>query len=440
MKFKHTFSEYLAILCIFSVFLDKAVRGVLPFDLYYNYPVFLLFLISQLLQTGKLALFPRWFSISIGIIFLTSLFITWYKGLLGFEYLKQVIGILFSSFTYYNVLYVLKFNISKVFRYYLLFAFWISIHGIIDNALHYAGIHLTTVNHAGPGLYREYGIMGEPFYLAMALTPAVVYYLCYFADTWKKAKLKFLIIFLCYFLTYSSIAVLGFALGILISLYINDYFNARRNKLILIPVLILPGFFLINFLIENIQLINARFYDTTRLFLSNEIMAKEAGKSNSSTFALYSNYAIARDSFVESPLFGSGLGSHPLIFEQTFKKYFPSNYLLMYGAQNQQDANSKFLRLMSETGLTGLILFFCAFIKFFAPKRLMRTSRLKDFGVINYSIFVYMILALIRNGNYINIGFFLFFFMYWISHRQIAVSGFAKNFRQKVIEAPISEV
>jgi hypothetical protein len=439
MKFKYTFSEYLAILCIFSVFLDKAIRGVLPFDLYYSYPVFLLFLFSQLIQTGKLALFPRWFSVGIGLIFLASLFITWYKGLLGFEYIKQVLGILFSSFTYYNILYVLRFNISRIFHYYLLFAFWVSVHGIIDNALHYVGIHLTTVNHAGPGMYREYGVMGEPFYLALALTPAVVYYLCYFIRTWQKTKFRFLIILLCYFATYSSIALLGLVLGVLISLYINDYFNARRNKLMLIPVLILPVFFLINFLIENIQLINARFYDTVSLFLSNEIQAKEAGKSNSSTFALYSNYAIARDSFVESPLFGSGLGSHPLIFVQTFKKYFPSNYLLMYGSQNQQDANSKFLRLMSETGLTGLILFFYAFIKFFAPKRLMKTSRFKELGIINYSIFVYIILGLIRNGNYINIGFFLFFFIYWISYRQISVSRFTKHFRQRAIEEPISE-
>lgn len=421
MKNRKTFTEWLAIACIFSVFLDKALRGgALPFDFYYYYPIFLLFLISLLLQTGKIVSPPRWFNIGSLVIFLASLFITIYKNLLGFEYIKQVFGIVFTALTYYNALYVLKFDIRKIFNYYLLFAFWVALHGVADNVLHYAGVHLTTVNFAGPGLYREYGIMGEPFFLAIALTPAIVYYLCYFNTTWRHAKFKLLIISICYLITYSSIAVMGFVLGILFSLYINDFFNTKKSRLLLLPIFVIPVISFTTFLIDNINLINVRFYDTTSLFLSNEIKAKEAGKSNSSTFALYSNYAIARDSFLESPLFGSGLGSHPLIYKETFLKYFPANYLVMYGTQNQQDANSKFLRLMSETGLVGLILFLYAFINFLAPKRKMINSYLKQLGAINYSIFVYIILCLIRNGNYINIGFFLFFFIYYITWYKIS--------------------
>lgn len=419
MKKRKTFTEWLAIACIFSVFLDKAVRGILPFDFYYYYPIFLLFLISLLLQTGRIASPPRWFLTGTFTIFAAGFFITLYKDLLGFEYLKQVFGIVFTALVYYNALYILKFDIKKIFSYYLLFAFLIALHGVVDNLLHYAGIHLTTVNFAGPGLYREYGIMGEPFFLAIALTPAIVYYLCYFKSTWQKNKFRLLIIALCYLFTYSSIAVFGFALGILCSLYINDFFNVQKSRLLLMPILILPVFLFIVFLIDNIDLISVRFYDTTSLFLSSEIKAKEAGKANSSTFALYSNYAIARDSFLESPLFGSGLGSHPLIYKKTFLKYFPSNYLVMYGNQNQQDANSKFLRLMSETGLLGMILFFYAFIHFFASKRKLLTPALKELGAINYSIFVYIVLCLIRNGNYINIGFFFFFFIYYFTWYKI---------------------
>ncbi len=436
MKSRKTFTEWLALACIFSVFLDKALRGVLPFDFYYYYPIFLLFLVSLLLQKGRIIVPPRWFMTGTMIIFAAGLFITLYKNLLGFEYVKQVFGILFTAFTYYNALYVLKFDIKRIFGYYLLFAFWIALHGIADNMLHYAGVHLTKVNMAGSFLYREYGIMGEPFYLAIALTPAVVYYLCYFSTTWHHAKFRFLTIVVCYLLTYSSMAVLGFALGTFVSLYINDFFNARKSRMILAPVMAAPIIFLVSFLVDNISLINVRFYDTTYLFLSGEIRTKEAGQSNSSTFALYSNYAIARDSFIESPLFGSGLGSHPLIYKETFLKYFPANYLLMYGAQNQQDANSKFLRLMSETGLVGLILFMYAFIHFFAPKRKMITPALKELGAINYSIFVYIVLCLIRNGNYINVGFFLFFFMYYVTWFKITKS----RVRLPVKQRPMMQV
>ncbi|MCO5237732.1 MAG: O-antigen ligase family protein [Chitinophagaceae bacterium] len=334
-------------------------------------------------------------------------------------------------------MYILRFDIRKIFGYYLFFAFWVSLHGVIDNLLHYAGIHFTTTTLAEPGLYREYGIMGEPFFLAIALTPAIVYHLCYFNTTWRKAKFRFLIIALCYLVTYSSIAVLGFVMGVFFSLYFNDFFSTRRGRAILLPVLVIPIVFATVFLVDNISLINVRFYDTTSLFLSKEIQVKEAGKSNSSTFALYSNYAIARDSFVESPLFGSGLGSHPLIYKETFLKYFPSDYMVMYGSQNQQDANSKFFRLMSETGLLGLILFFYAFIQFFAPKRKMTSPVLKEMGAINYSIFVYIMLCLIRNGNYINIGFFLFFFLYYLTWHKVIYNK--PKFKSQVKHATMTQ-
>ncbi|MEO8583056.1 MAG: O-antigen ligase family protein [Flavitalea sp.] len=261
--------------------------------------------------------------------------------------------------------------------------------------------------------------MGEPFFLALALTPAIAYYMMSFKKTWKENKFRLTIIFLCYIVTYSSIAVTGFVLSVFFALYFNDYFNIRKNRLVLAPFLIVPIVLIVNFAINNVQLINARFTDTSALFLSSELKTSEVGRANASTFALYSNYIIARDSFLKDPLFGSGLGSHPLIYKETFLKYFPSLYLDRYGSQNQQDANSKFLRLMSETGIIGLFLFLFIFFRFFASKKKMITNELKELGAINYSIFVYIFLCLIRNGNYINIGFFLFLFLYYLTWKII---------------------
>lgn len=417
---KHSFTQWLGIACIFSVFLDKAMRGTgLPFDFYYYYPIFILFLLAQIFQTGKLAMMPRWFNLGLGIIFISGFFVSWYNDLLGMEYLKQVIGIIFSSFVYYNVLYVFNFNIRELFEKYLTIAFFVALHGVVDNLLHIAGIHLTPYIISGPLQVREYGIMGEPFYLAMALTPAVVYYLCYFKRTWQTGKFRLIILLLCYLITYSSTAVFGICLGVFFSLYLNDFFSLRKSKVVLAPLLIIPAFLLISSLIDNVDLINARFNDTTNLFFSSGIDVEQAGESNSSTFALYSNYVIARDSFLENPLFGSGLGSHPLIFEETFLKYFPQSYLDGYGAQNQQDANSKFLRLMSETGLIGLALFLWFVIRNTASKSKFTDVFSKELGAINYAACTYIILGLIRNGNYVNIGFFLFFFLLYYSNKQI---------------------
>lgn len=417
---KLDFSQKLGILCIFSVFLDKAIRGGgFTFDFYYYYPVFLLFLLSLLRTHGKISLPPSWFNKAVGIVFLCGLIVASYKNILGYEYLKQVLGISFSALVYYNVLVVFRFDIQYIFEVYLKFAFWVALHGVVDNILHIAGIHMTNYSIDGPFRIREYGIMGEPFYLAMALTPAIVYYTCYFKRTYEQSKFTYLILLLCYMVTYSSTAVFGFVMAVLCSLYINDFFSLRNSRLIMAPVLLGALLLFISYLIENVTLINKRYNDTTSLFFSSEIDVEEAGKSNSSTFALYSNYVIARDSFLDNPLFGSGLGSHPIIYERTFLKYFPPNYLKGYGAQNKQDANSRFLRLMSETGLVGLVIFFAGLIAFFAGKKWIVNLPTKELASINMAIFVYIILGLIRNGNYINVGFFLFLFMYFSSYKQL---------------------
>lgn len=422
MNNKNPFLDFLGICCIFSIFLDRAIRGAFAFDLYYSYIFFLLFLTILITQKGRIVLPPRWFMRGIAFIFACSLFILLVNDMLSFEYWKQVLGILFTSIVYYNVLFYFNFDIKRIFRHYLRFAYWVALFGVIDNILHIAGIHIMTTINNGPFQYREYSIMGEPFYLALALAPAVSYYLIFFNRTWSQNKKQFIIILLCYLLTYSSIAVAGLGISVFLSLYFNDYFNVRKNKLILAPILFLPALLLVNFLIDNVDLINSRFSDTTELFLSSELKATEAGSSNASTFALYSNYIIARDSFLKEPLFGYGLGSHPLLYQETFLKYFSADLITRYGTQNQQDANSKFLRLMSETGIIGLFLFLFAFCKFFISKRKIGTQ-FKEIGAINYSIFVYILLCLIRNGNYINIGFFFFFFIYYLSWKIISAKA-----------------
>ncbi|MBL7768525.1 MAG: O-antigen ligase family protein [Flavipsychrobacter sp.] len=411
-------TQKLGVLCIFSVFLDKTIQGAgFPFDFYYYYVAFIFFLLSLIYQNKKIFLPPKWFLLGFGAIAIAGFFVTMYKGILGFTYLKQLLGIVFTSLVSYNIFVVFKFNARRIFEYYLFFAFLVALHGVFDNFLHIAGIHLTQYSVVAPFIIREYGIMGEPFYLAMAITPALAYYTCYFQRTWKHLKFRYLALLGCYLVTYSSTALMGIGLSVFFSLYLNNFFNARSNRFVFAPLIIAPIVLLIVNLIDTISLFNKRYYDTTSLFLSKEIDVKEAGKSNSSTFALYSNFVIARDSFLENPLFGSGLGSHPLIYESTFLKYFPPNYLKGYGAQNQQDANSRFLRLLSETGLLGTVLFLLFVIYYFAPKSAIRSSAGKEIAAINYAIFIYIVLGLIRNGNYINIGFFFFFFMYYVTNR-----------------------
>ncbi len=414
-KKKVTFLSILSILVVFSIFYDKALRGVLPFDFYYYYPVFILFLITVLFKFGRIWMTPRWFNIGCLIIIGTSMIGGVIRDTLGFEFIKQVFGIYFTAIVYYNLIRINNFDVKAIFKLYLQLAVYVAYFGVFDNMLHIAGIHLTPVNQTGPFMYREYAFMGEPFYLTLALTPAVFYYIMRFSESIKYRKIQFIFLIACYLLTYSSTAVAGLILAGVFYLHNNGYLGQRAGKFLLLPIIALPMFLAVSSLVKNVDLINARFNDSFNLFFSSEIQTQEAREANSSTFALYSNYVVARDSFLENPLTGSGLGSHPLIYEETFKKYFPVEYLKAFGAQNQQDANSKFLRLISETGLVGLVTFLIAFFMFKVPRRYFDISTYKDVTIINHAIFTYIFLCLLRNGNYINIGFFLFFFLYYYS-------------------------
>jgi hypothetical protein len=84
------------------------------------------------------------------------------------------------------------------------------------------------------------------------------------------------------------------------------------------------------------------------------------------------------------------------------------------------DANSLFIRLMSETGILGLSLFFLFMFRFLLLKKGYEYPELRDYLLINQGIFILFIVRLIRTGNYFGNGFFLFFFIYYLSYKIVS--------------------
>lgn len=74
-----------------------------------------------------------------------------------------------------------------------------------------------------------------------------------------------------------------------------------------------------------------------------------------SALAVAANISVAVQNFSQSPMLGGGLGSHPIAYD----KFAPNYVADMHGLKglNKDDAASLFLRLLSETGIVGLILF-----------------------------------------------------------------------------------
>lgn len=416
-----------SVLMVCSVFMDDFFFFRTPFDFYYYYLIYLIFIIMVVVKNQSLHLLPKWFTRVMVLMYVISLGVSNVYGTLGFHLVKQFLGITYSAVAYYLLLKSNSFNIMKIFNIYLSAAFWVALWGLIVEALLIYGIPITNkVKATSAGLYRVYSIMGEPYFLAVALMPAL-YYCIYrmVSEPAYRYNLKNLIrsgvIFVCFVLTFSSAGYMGLVLMVLMYMYSANYFSIieGRLKFLLMPVIIIlfVGFY--NNLKDAFYEFQVRVDDTLTMFQSTDggIDVKKISTVNSSTFALYTNYIIAKESFQRNPLFGSGLGSHPINYDITFAKYFPADFTERFGTFNKFDANSLFLRLMSETGLFGLFLIFFFLFRFFMGKKHMKHPRFRELNIVNQGIFILIVVRLVRTGSYFGNGFFLFIFLYYYTKR-----------------------
>jgi hypothetical protein len=79
---------------------------------------------------------------------------------------------------------------------------------------------------------------------------------------------------------------------------------------------------------------------------------------------------------------------------------------------NREGGNSLFLRILSEMGLFGIVLFFCFLFKFYLSKIKDKTDYL---WVISSAVLVMFLIRLIRAEHYFNGGMFFFFWLYYFS-------------------------
>jgi O-antigen ligase len=132
--------------------------------------------------------------------------------------------------------------------------------------------------------------------------------------------------------------------------------------------------------------------------------------ANFSTVTFFSNAVVAWHSFKSNPLFGSGLGSHELSYDKFINKAI--DVTKVPGFANAKDANSLFFRLMSETGLFGLVFIFIFIVTFYLKYSSRRQSHL---WVINNASLSMIALRLVRQGHYFVDGFFFFIWLYYFS-------------------------
>jgi hypothetical protein len=401
-------------LMVVTLFLDNLVLFTGPFDFYLYYLVYLLFLIYYAFLGSRIT-FNRNFFIILLLIIGISLIKTALNGYPSSPVIKQFLSISFSSIVYYLFIRYNDFNVTDIFKIYLQLAFWICVIGIVQQFLFIIGFHAVNPIYT----YKLSSVMSEPSHLAIMLSPA--FFVAF--NRWLDGSLspitksRSIVIILAYLLTFSGVALLGIVIaGTLIG---KKYLVMTKKYLLLVPLVILMIYFILisAYKIPDIQL---RVDDTWKVITARTPQSNSS-TVNMSTFALFSNYLVAKEAFLRNPFFGTGLGTHSVSYDRYINKLFPENNEVMeyqiHMALNHKDANSLLIRLISEAGLFGVGLFLTYLVK----NMLNFKSNCEEnylYWLINNSILVFFILRLIRFGNYSALGFFLFFFMYYLTYKQ----------------------
>lgn len=408
-----TFFNYIL---IFNVFAGGFILFVSPFDFYTSYIFILFFLIVYLLRYRDIRVNRNFLKVLL-FLTMTSLANVYLGKDTFFLMAKQVLGILVTGSAYYLLIKANEFKVEKLFKIYLQIAVIVAAIGIFQELSFLArfepGYDLSWLVNRWKFTASKFGILRinsicmEPAHFAITMIPAVFVSLStiFKRGSFYLSKWKCVLIIISVILSLSSIAYIA----ILISLLLI-FLGVKKSKYLLLVIVIIPA--LIYSAYRYIPEIRERANHTIGVFTGQ----KKVSQSHLSVYALASNAFVAYKSFIDSPLFGRGLGSHSVSYNEFIKPGVPGTIWYSdypkYPAVNREDAGSLFLRLVSETGLFGLIVVFYFIFKFH-----LKGNDNEKLQIISNAIFVLFLLQLFRQGHYFYNGLFFFVWVYYFAYR-----------------------
>lgn len=400
-------------LLLSNIFTGSVVFFTVPFEFYLGYVFMVLFLGVYIFHYHKFQISSKF--IIILLLFVVLSFFNFLSEDVSFFLLsKQIFGFLLNGLVYYLLIRVNKYNVDKLFRVYLNLAFIIALIGIFQAvcfSLHFKpgfdySYFLPRFKQGGNvfGILRVSSILPEPSFFGAVMMPAVFVAISNIfkrENRFVSLKRSFLIV-ISVVLSFSMVSYAGIICACFLVMI-----NYRKFKLIVFGALVITVFMMAAYTAPLIK----RRVDDTAAVMVGKISPERA---NMSTFALVINALVAYKSFMHNPIFGSGLGSHPISFD----KYNTSviNFKVFTVAPCKGDAGSLFLRLISETGLLGLVLFVYFIFKFYVSRK-----KHKHLWAISNSIFCLFFINLIRMGNFFSGGFIFFVWLYYFTGKQACV-------------------
>lgn len=301
--------------------------------------------------------------------------------------LSQFGGIALMSFYHYNFLRLQRFDFLRLFHLYSTVAFWVTCASLISFPIRYF-LHL--------GYVAVYWPMQEPQHFVAVMFPAAFYF-WYRAAQFNQDMRKATIFVVALLFGYSSTGFLGMLLSVA--------FLTRKiqKRLVIIVPLIAALAVGLYFSVEN-------FRDRVNSF-TTIVQSGDIGEvSTLSAYIYFTNAFVTYEVVSRDPVLGNGLGSHFISHDRYLGADVRQHEFSEFSKENAADANSMFLRILSEQGLLGLGLAIWFLVRYF-PKGASEPA------FIARGIFIYCLLILLREGHYFRPEFYFFLLGYVCLHK-----------------------
>jgi hypothetical protein len=345
---------------------------------YISYPFFIFYFLFHIARIVRQNAAPRalfLYLIASSIISIVAL------NLPADGFLKQILPIIIIVSVCFTVL--TKSNIHQIFLLYVDITVLTAIFGIVQVILSFNGIQFMIKE---PG--RLDSIAYEPSHYAAILMPALVYtYL-----NIKEYFISFLIMLAALLLTFNLTCYIVF-----LAVFTFATFNPIY-VLITVPLAYYLSFYVLPNFSANFY---HRFNDTYSTLSGQKDVFGSTTYINTTTLSFYSNFEAAKYSLSKNPLIGSGLGGHEEMYYRRFANT-AFQYNFDYGV-NAKSGHSLSIRILSELGLVGFILYLYMIIKnlIFVRKGL--------YYAISLSCVSHFLCKTFKLGGYIDYGTPFFF-------------------------------
>lgn len=402
-------------LLVFNIFAGAFTVFRSPFEFYLGYVFILSFLAVYIYCFHSLRINYN-FILMLSILTILSLINVYLGNNTVFLLAKQVSGILITGIAYYILVKMNNYKMDKLFKIYLRIALVVAAIGIFQEISFLIGFRigydfswmpmLGKWNYATTtiGILRINSIFMEPAHFAISMAPAFFVSMVGVLEKNNlplKSKWRSIIILVSYILSCSVVAYIAVLISILI------FVSSKGLRHLLLLAIIIPVFvFTAYWLLPDIRM----RVDESIVVISKLQMPRD---THLSVYSIVSNSFVALKSFMNNPLFGHGLGSHPLSYDNFIHSGAPWGFWQSnYPEVNKGDASALFLRLLSETGLFGIIVVFYFIFRF-----RLKMNNSNNLQIISNAIFILLILHVLRQGHYFYNGLFFFVWVYYFAYK-----------------------